>query len=864
MAATDAKRTSLLHFKARLPLYFRVGAVVFLGLTIAAVVIGYYRARSNAEFRMVGFPAELSKDVVATVSGYERREADGETLKYLIKADTATTFSDNHQELTNVHLQLYADDGNFDEITGQKAVYIPAEDKNFTGYFAGNVVIFSRDKLKLQTEQVSYSKATDVANADESIRFERFNMKGSASSASLHLGRRQLELNRNVEVEIAGGDGTNSRLYAQNASYDQNADRLELTNGARLEKLEISKGRNVDSKLAANRVVALLKQIDGGGRIIERAELYDDVAIERSDSGNVVAMKAKQGSYDRPAERLELNDDVTARITRGDSVYEGRAGHAVYLPAIGRAEFTGGARIQNGENHAAGQSLVAFLNANYDVSKIEAEGSAQLRQVSPEQIVDVSSERLISTFTDQRTLANANARGQSEIIRTASSDGSKLTISASTGFNANFRGAGLIESMDSDGRTTVRLDVTDNGTDSAVRSVTADEIKTTFQPDGKNLRRADASGNAEFVSTPHRPAPENYVLKTEAPRFECDFFDRKSDPRTCVASGGTKSVRIPTVKREGRGEQSLASAKLAMTFDERTSSIARLDADGKAKFTELDRTAAADTFAFINAGEVVQLRGGEPTAWDSRARVKAREIDWDTRAGKSYYRGSVSATYYSAQSVGRAAPFNDQGKPFYVTSQTAELDHRGEVGLFTGNARGWQGSNYVRGETLEFRQRESQLNATGGVQSLLYDVRKPSGGDASLPVFAAASVMRYDGNAHIIRYENGVDIRQGTDRMGGGTAVIQLNERNEMVQTNVDSNVTLAQAGRKASADSLLYTAADDRLMLRGRPARVEDKDRGSSQGEELTFYLSDNRMTGEGRSKANPSGRVRNVYKVK
>jgi lipopolysaccharide transport protein LptA len=164
---------------------------------------------------------------------------------------------------------------------------------------------------------------------------------------------------------------------------------------------------------------------------------------------------------------------------------------------------------------------------------------------------------------------------------------------------------------------------------------------------------------------------------------------------------------------------------------------------------------------------------------------------------------------------------------------------------------------------LELRQRESQFNASGGVQSLLYDVRK-TGGDASVPVFAAASVMRYDGSAHTIRYENGVDIRQGSDRMTGGSAVIQLNDRNEMIQTNVESHVTLAQAGRKGSAETLVYTSVDDRLFLRGRPARIEDAERGSSQGEELTIYLNDKRMIGEGRSNANPTGRVRNTYKVK
>ena len=99
--------------------------------------------------------------------------------------------------------------------------------------------------------------------------------------------------------------------------------------------------------------------------------------------------------------------------------------------------------------------------------------------------------------------------------------------------------------------------------------------------------------------------------------------------------------------------------------------------------------------------------------------------------------------------------------------------------------------------------------------------------------------------------------------MTGGAASIQLNERNEMSQTKVDSQVAIVQSGRKAYGDGFVYTAADDRIFLRGRPARVEDSERGASQGEELVIFLSDNRMSGEGRSKANPTGRVRNVYKV-
>jgi hypothetical protein len=75
---------------------------------------------------MKAFPTTLSTDVVGTVNDYERREMEGDVLKYYIKADKGTTFSDNHQELENVYLEVYdAATGLADKITADKAVYIP-------------------------------------------------------------------------------------------------------------------------------------------------------------------------------------------------------------------------------------------------------------------------------------------------------------------------------------------------------------------------------------------------------------------------------------------------------------------------------------------------------------------------------------------------------------------------------------------------------------------------------------------------------------------------------------------------------------------------------------------------------------------
>ena len=94
---------------------------------------------------------QLSEDVVAEINGYESRENEGDKLNYFIKADKAKTFSDNHQELENVYLEVFDETGEkSDKISANKAIYIPDEknSKIFTAFFAGDVDINSRDNLQ--------------------------------------------------------------------------------------------------------------------------------------------------------------------------------------------------------------------------------------------------------------------------------------------------------------------------------------------------------------------------------------------------------------------------------------------------------------------------------------------------------------------------------------------------------------------------------------------------------------------------------------------------------------------------------------------------------------------------------------------
>jgi len=141
----------------------------------------------------------------------------------------------------------------------------------------------------------------------------------------------------------------------------------------------------------------------------------------------------------------------------------------------------------------------------------------------------------------------------------------------------------------------------------------------------------------------------------------------------------------------------LTADKLNATFSEKTKDIERLDADGSAKFTELDRSAISSQMSYTQADQTVRLRGGERP----RGRTFAGKGTRD-RLGHGQETFLLTRRrqhdYYTRKSMGDSLPFASSDKPVFVTSESAEFDHQLETAVYTGNARGWQDDNYVRGD----------------------------------------------------------------------------------------------------------------------------------------------------------------------
>lgn len=865
------------HFRATLPRYVGYSAIAVLGISVLIVTIGFFRERNRVDFHLLPRDAQLSRDVIAEVNGYERLESEGDKPKYYVKADKAKTFSDNHQEMENVFFQIYDENGNpADKMTAAKALYVPEENKNFRAYLAGSVNIETRDDLKVRTDQIVYTKSNETAEAADAVEFERATVKGKALGARVHIAEKKLELLKDVDIETFASTDTatskvrEAKVTSGSAIFDQAAQRIELHDNVVANIVTSGQGgsgaRAID--VTADRAAVILDKAEGQDPVLKQLELFDSVNIRSSENGGKpTKIESGYALYDKPADRFDLRNGAHILTVEDDKPTNIKADNVVYEQTSGKIDLAGGAEITQSADVIRGDNIAAQLYPTKKLKNAVARGNAYLSQSTNGRTTEISSSELNASFNENQQLLLANSIGASTAVMTPSgtSDYTKVTLSAPRAIRMWFKGEGAFDRMQTDGRTTIQLSVPDTSADAANKRVTADSVRTFFDAEGKNLQKAEAVGNAELFVEPLRSSSENYRTTVNAPRFDCDFYPGGNDARSCVGSTKTKTVRIPTVPDDSHGTQTIIADKLTASFSAQTKDIERMDAIGGAKFTELDRSAISSQFSFTSADRTVRLRGSEPTVWDSSARAKAKEIDWDTKNQKSYLRGGVSTTYYSQGQTGGATPFSDTKKPVFLTAQSAEIDHRAETGRYLGNARGWQESNYVRADSFLIDQRNGTFQADGNVQSLLYNAkRKENGKETIVPIYAAAKTMRYWRSNRLLKYENAVDVRQGADRITSGVASVYLNDNNEVSRTVAENNVVIMQPGRRATGNFAQYEVAEDSIILKGDPATVDDRENGSSQAAQITVNMRDNRVRSEGKSNQNNSGRIRSVYKVK
>jgi len=670
----------------------------------------------------------------------------------------------------------------------------------------------------------------------------------------------------NLQVFPPTGDKPD-QIVADRSLYDQKNGLLQFMGNVQIETREALKVKTD----------ALIYHQD-----TEVAETSSAITFERDN----VSGKSTGALVDDKNKRLELRSDVEVTVApealkdannKATPLKGSRAkpvtihsAKAIFEQASMKLTFSGGATAEQDQDIMSGDTLTALLNDKKRVQKVEMRGNSYLRSMDEGHAAEAHAIDIdLYMDSDQRL---QRAYGSRDIRAQTLNGDSDAQISGANVLDINFQAQGdrsLLKEMRSEGRSIANLSAPKsraNDPRAASKRLTADSIKLTWRLTGKDLEKAEATGNAELYIEPAQQSAKNDRKTLTAPRFDCDFFESGNIARNCTATGGAKAVLEPFQPTDKRGPRTMTSQKMAAVFVRDTQDVEKIDANGDAKFNELDRNGVAANVSYVAADETVRLRGGDPTVWDARARTKAVEIDSNNSTHISFCRGKVQTTYYSQEQTNGAAPFHKIKSPVYILADRAEINHDTGVATYTGGGKMWQDDNFVRGDSITLFREEKRMDARGHVQSALYQAKQRTGTSTSVvPVFATADFMRYSDPERVVHYETNVDIKQGTDRIICGVADVYLQKDvNELDHTIAQRDVILIQPGKRGTGDWCQYTAADDVAVLKGNPAHVEDAEQGTTDGNRLTIYRKENRVVVDDTRGSQSPGRVRSTHPVK
>ncbi|MGC2743182.1 MAG: LptA/OstA family protein [Candidatus Angelobacter sp.] len=362
---------------------------------------------------------------------------------------------------------------------------------------------------------------------------------------------------------------------------------------------------------------------------------------------------------------------------------------------------------------------------------------------------------------------------------------------------------------------------------------------------GRRLEKAVTSGGpAEIV---REQAPGQTTIS--AGHFETVFNDQNRP----VSLYGTPDAKIVD-SVPGKPDRILTSRELTAKFNDK-GEIVSADQTGDFHYQEGTQTASAERAKYTAAEETIFL-SGSPRVVDATQGITltADNIQLNRKTRNAFAQDNVKTTY-SKMSAQPGGAMLGSAEPIHVTGSTATMNSATGVARYN-KARLWQGSNIVEAPTISFDRTKRSLQAQGGQRSRVASVFVQKGKNGKLtPVNVTSDRLSYVDaerravfSGNVVVHAEDATITSATIQVillpKQGQAENQSASQLERIEAQGDTKIE--QGGRKAAGNKLVYTAADEKMVLTGTPDKLPsifDAERGQISGDSLTFFTHDGRV---------------------
>ncbi|HEY1217663.1 MAG: LPS export ABC transporter periplasmic protein LptC [Bryobacteraceae bacterium] len=386
--------------------------------------------------------------------------------------------------------------------------------------------------------------------------------------------------------------------------------------------------------------------------------------------------------------------------------------------------------------------------------------------------------------------------------------------------------------------------------------LSSDKLEMTMRPGGKELDRVITHGLSSLEFVPNAAANHHRVLRGN------DFLigygkDNRID--TFHATDAHTATDPNAEERKRKRAQSVTSSReINARFDPKTSHLAAMEQSGGFVYTEGDRQARAAK-ATLDSDQNVMVLEGAARMWDATGATSADRIRMDQRSGDFTAEGSVNSSRMpeqdakkNSQMLATDEPLQAQARRMVSKDKSRNLHYEGGVVM-------WQGANRITAETVDVDREKRSLIADRNVVSSLWE--EPKDEEKKKTAVPVLTVMRaprlvYTDADRLAVYSGGVDMsRPGmhiTSRelhafLADSSADSRLEKA--FADGGVKIVATTVNGVRTATAEHSEYYTDDAKVILTGGRPRLVDDGGHSTEGEKLTYYSNDDRLTVDGAS---------------
>jgi lipopolysaccharide export system protein LptA len=363
--------------------------------------------------------------------------------------------------------------------------------------------------------------------------------------------------------------------------------------------------------------------------------------------------------------------------------------------------------------------------------------------------------------------------------------------------------------------------------------------------DGRRLEKAVTSGGPAEIIREQTPGKTTI----SAGHFETIFNDQNRP----VSLYGTPDTKIvDTVP--GKPDRVLTSRELTAKFNDK-GEIVSADQTGDFHYQEGTQTASSERAKYSAAEEMILL-SGSPRVVDASHGITltADSIELNRKTRNAFAQDNVKTTY-SKMSAQPGGAMLGSADPIHVTGSTATMNSTTGVARYA-KARLWQGPNIVEAPTISFDRTKRSLQARGGQGGRVASVfvQKDKNGKLT-PVTVTSDRLSYvDAERRAVFSGNVVVRAQDVIITSATVQVVLLPKRgqaenqsaSQLERIEAQGDIQIEQGSRKATGNKLVYTAADEKMVLTGTPGKLPsifDAERGQISGDSLTFFTHDGRV---------------------